>query len=48
MILFKSCEGPSLDRVCQFPINSQQIIIGSSKTDVSRGTGICFNIIFQT
>ena len=27
MILFTSCEGPSLDRVWQFPTDSQQTII---------------------
>ena len=43
MILFTSCEGPSLDRVWQFPTDSQQTII----TDVSRGTGMCLNIIFN-
>ena len=43
MILFTSCEGPSLDRVWQFPTDSQQTIM----TDVSRGTGMCLNKIFN-
>ena len=37
------CEGPSFDRVWQFPTDSQQTIM----TDVSRGTGMCLNIIFN-
>ena len=44
-ILFTSCEGPSLGRVWQCPTDSQQTIIISRKTDVSRGTGMCLNII---
>ena len=47
MILFTSCEGLSLDRVWQFPADSQQTIIISRKTDVSRGTGMCLNIIYK-
>ena len=45
LILFTSCEGPSLDRVWQFPTDSQQTIIIWRETDVSRGTGMCLNII---
>ena len=33
MILFTSCEGPSLDRIWQFPTDSQQTIKISHKTD---------------
>ena len=40
-------EGPSLDRVWQFPTDSQQPIIFWRETDVSRGTGMCLNIIFN-
>ena len=47
MILFTSCEGPSLDRVWQFPTDSQQTIIIWRETGVSRGTGMCLNIIFN-
>ena len=43
MILFTSCEGPSLDRDWQFPTDSQQTIM----TDVSHDTGMCLNIIFN-
>ena len=39
VILFTSCEGPSLDRVWQFPTDSQQTIIISRKTEVSRCIG---------
>ena len=45
LILFTSCEGPSLDRVWQFPTDSEQTIIIWRETDVSRGTGMCLNII---
>ena len=47
MILFTSCEGPSLNRVWQFPIDSQQTIIIWRETNVSRRTGMCLNIIFN-
>ena len=47
MILFTSCECPSLERVLQFPTDSEQTIIISRKTDVSRGTGMCINIRFN-
>ena len=45
VILFTTCEGPSLDRDSQFPTDSQQTII-SRKTDVLRGTGMSLNIVF--
>ena len=45
MMLFTSCEGPSLDRVWQFPTDSQQTITDGN--NVSRGTGMCLNIIFN-
>ena len=48
MILFTSCEGPSLDRVWQFLTDLQQTIIITRKTDVSRGTGMCLNIILKS
>ena len=38
MILFTSCEGPSLDSVWHFPTVSQQTIIFWRETDGSRGT----------
>ena len=47
MILFTSSEGPSLERVWQFPTDSQQTIIIWRETDVSRGSGMCLNIIFN-
>ena len=48
MILFTSCKGPSLGRVWQFPhrLTTNNIIIWR-KTDVSCGTGICLNKIFN-
>ena len=41
MILFTSCEGPSLDRVRQFPTDSQQTIMWY------RPACMCLNIIFN-
>ena len=34
-------------RVWQFPTDSQQTIVIWHETDVSRGTGMCLNIIFN-
>ena len=36
-----------LDRVWQFTIDSQQTILIWRETDVSRGTGMCLNMIFN-
>ena len=49
MILFTSCEGPSLDRVWQFPTDSKQAIILSRKTTchLSCFSWMCLNITFK-
>ena len=47
MILFTTCKFPSLDRVWQFPIESEQTIINSRKTDESRGTVMCLVRVYH-